>query len=58
MLRTVTRRGGAAAQAACEPPGNFALDSVKGSKKEAVAAFEIVGDDCATFEFEVQRRLN
>ena len=41
-----------------EPLGDFALGSVKCSKEDATAAFEIVGHDGTTFEFEVQRRFD
>jgi len=38
--------------------GDFALGSVKCSKEDATAAFEIVGNDGTTLEFEVRRRLH
>ena len=38
--------------------GNFELGSVKRSKEDATAAFEIVGHNPATIELEVQRRFD
>jgi hypothetical protein len=38
--------------------GDFPLGSVKCSKEDATAAFEIVGHDGTTLELEVQRRFD